>query len=561
MTKFWRLLMASTVLSGLAGLGSAQAGNIAGLPASTDATQAPIVLAQAVAPDDKTKQQQRQDQRQQQRQDNRQNNKQNTQNSPPPPPAGTRSNNNNDNKPSTGNQNNRNQNNTGNNNNNRNNQNTGNNNRNNQNNQNTGNNNRNNNANTGNTTTPTTTQSPPPPPPVTNTQNNNDNNKGNAGNNNRGNANNNNRNNNDNNSNNNNRNNRGNADNNNRNNPGNATTPNQPANNVVRSQDNNKPIVSGGAGKGVAVQTSTGKTVTNVNDLKTERTTAREGNKTVIREADRTIVKEGNKTIIRHDEANRFRVGAVNVSVQKAGADNRTIIVRPGGQKVVTLTDRNGFLLRRSIILPNGREIILINNRPRVGGFFIVLPPPRIRIPRDRYIVAYRDAPPALLYDTLMGPPVDNIERAYSLDEIRYSPTLRDRMPRIDIDSVTFDSGSWELTPDQIDKLGPIADAMNRGIEQNPQVVFLVEGYTDAVGDENDNLSLSDRRAEAVAVALTEQFGVPAENLSTQGYGEQDLKVPTDGPEEANRRVTIRNIAPLLAGKGGQPQQGEPMPQ
>ena len=161
-----------------------------------------------------------------------------------------------------------------------------------------------------------------------------------------------------------------------------------------------------------------------------------------------------------------------------------------------------------------------------------------------------------LLYDTLTAPPVDYIERAYSLDEIRYSPSLRDRMPRIDLDTVTFESGSWELTPEQIDRLAPIADAMKRAIDQDPQTVFMIEGHTDAVGNPDDNLSLSDRRAEAVAVALTEQFGVPAENLTTQGYGEQQLKIPTQGPEQANRRVTVRNIGPLLAGRNdpGAPQ-------
>ena len=68
-------------------------------------------------------------------------------------------------------------------------------------------------------------------------------------------------------------------------------------------------------------------------------------------------------------------------------------------------------------------------------------------------------------------------------------------------------------------------------------------------GADEDNLSLSDRRAESVAVALTQQFGVPAENLTTQGYGEQYLKVPTQGPEQQNRRVTLRRITPLLAGQ------------
>ena len=76
--------------------------------------------------------------------------------------------------------------------------------------------------------------------------------------------------------------------------------------------------------------------------------------------------------------------------------------------------------------------------------------------------------------------------------------------------------------------------------------MFLIEGHTDAVGGTDDNLSLSDRRAEAVAVALTEQFGVPSENLVTQGYGEEFLKEPTDGPSRVNRRVAVRRITPLI---------------
>jgi OmpA-OmpF porin, OOP family len=122
-------------------------------------------------------------------------------------------------------------------------------------------------------------------------------------------------------------------------------------------------------------------------------------------------------------------------------------------------------------------------------------------------------------------------------------------MPRIDLNTVTFEFGSWELTRDQIDRLAGIAEGLNRAIQYNPREVFLIEGHTDAVGSDVDNLSLSDRRAESVAVALTQQFAVPAENLSTQGYGKQYLKVPTEEPERANRRVTVRRITPLLAGQ------------
>jgi len=44
-----------------------------------------------------------------------------------------------------------------------------------------------------------------------------------------------------------------------------------------------------------------------------------------------------------------------------------------------------------------------------------------------------------LIYDTMMAPPVERIERRYSLDEIRYSGSVRQRMPSIDIDSITFE--------------------------------------------------------------------------------------------------------------------------
>jgi OOP family OmpA-OmpF porin len=92
-----------------------------------------------------------------------------------------------------------------------------------------------------------------------------------------------------------------------------------------------------------------------------------------------------------------------------------------------------------------------------------------------------------------------------------------------------------------------LARVLLRVLDRRPNEVFLVEGYTDAVGSEIDNLSLSDRRAESVAQILTESFGVPPENLVTQGYGERFLKIPTSGPERANRRVAVRRITPLMA--------------
>ncbi len=283
--------------------------------------------------------------------------------------------------------------------------------------------------------------------------------------------------------------------------------------------------------------------------VKAERKETKEGNRTVIRENTRTIIKENNTTIIRHDDTERYRRLGANVQVQRRGNVTENVIVRPGGVRIVERFDERGRLVRRSRIV-NGREIVLINNRYRPGAdftFIVRLPPPVIRIPRERYIVEYRQAPRAWIYETLIAPPVEPISQRFTLDEIRYNVVVRERMPRIDIDTINFETGSWEVSPDQAQLLGPIAEAINRAIEKNPEEVYLVEGHTDAVGSEEDNLSLSDRRAEAVAEVLTAQFHVPPENLVTQGYGEQNLKVETQGPEPRNRYVTVRRITPLLA--------------
>ena len=53
-------------------------------------------------------------------------------------------------------------------------------------------------------------------------------------------------------------------------------------------------------------------------------------------------------------------------------------------------------------------------------------------------------------------------------------------------------------------------------------------------------------RCRSVVVALSEEHDLPPENLVTQGYGEQDLKVDTQAENRENRRVTVRRITPLV---------------
>jgi outer membrane protein OmpA-like peptidoglycan-associated protein len=288
------------------------------------------------------------------------------------------------------------------------------------------------------------------------------------------------------------------------------------------------------------------------------------GRRVIIEEPDnRRIIRENGRAFIRHDESDRFRHLYGDVHEERRGDLRVDVFVRPGGERVFTEHDEDGHTLRRYRRGADGHEIVLFDNREyysRAGrntfaDAAVFLPPPEIRIPRERYIVEYDRASDDDIYDALTAPPVERIRPRYSLEEVRYSRDLRDRMPRVDLDTIHFEFGSWEVDQAEYRLLERIARVMNRIIDRSPDEMFLIEGHTDAVGSDEDNLSLSDRRAQAVAEVLTREYRVPAENISTQGYGEQYLKINTLEPERANRRVAVRRITPLLA--RGEPRESQ----
>ncbi len=252
------------------------------------------------------------------------------------------------------------------------------------------------------------------------------------------------------------------------------------------------------------------------------------------------------------DEGGRLLYGADDVEVQEmSGGITRTIVYRRNGVQVVTVRDRFGNIISRIRRMPDGREFELIGNRTDADG--VVRPPivntvprPRVAIPQDDYVVDLGRATRDDLRRALTAPPVQRLERRYTLDEVLRNESVRAYSPRIDLDTITFAFGSATIGVDQMPTLFALGQIMEEVLYQNPYEVYLIEGHTDAVGSDYDNLILSDRRAEAVAVALSQNFGIPPENLVTEGYGEQYLKVPTLAPERLNRRATIRRLTDLL---------------
>jgi len=238
--------------------------------------------------------------------------------------------------------------------------------------------------------------------------------------------------------------------------------------------------------------------------------------------------------------------------VVRRGSQTETTTTHPDGSSTIDIADSSGRLIRRIEVDRRGNEVVVIDQE-RVAGPRYVDPrevPPPPGYDGGDYVLNGGRASEADIESTLGAAPIERPMRGYSLSEIRRDGRIRDMVRRVDLDTITFESGSARVPDNQVRKLRAIGRTLGRMLDRRPDQVFLIEGHTDAVGTRLANLELSDRRAASVAAILTQYFGIPPQNLVAQGYGEDQLKIPTEGPERQNRRVTIRNITPLL-GRGG----------
>ncbi len=102
---------------------------------------------------------------------------------------------------------------------------------------------------------------------------------------------------------------------------------------------------------------------------------------------------------------------------------------------------------------------------------------------------------------------------------------------------VLFVTGKAELLPAAQDQLDQVAKALKDQGDVKPMVV---EGYTDSVGSDANNLTLSKNRAESVRTYLVSK-GVPSDKISAIGKGKANPVASNDTPDGRanNRRVEI----------------------
>lgn len=198
-------------------------------------------------------------------------------------------------------------------------------------------------------------------------------------------------------------------------------------------------------------------------------------------------------------------MGGIDLFLAKRQDDNTWGGITNLGYPINTADEENNL-----IVAPDGRTAIFSSNRPDgYGG-------------QDLYsfIMPLQTRPESITF-------VDPVIQAENLLTLGDTVTLQ---------NIFFHTGSDALIETSLAELERLAEALKR----HPQLKIEIGGHTDAVGSNESNMRLSERRAKAVYDYLI-LCGVEPSHLTYCGYGETK-PVATNETEEGramNRRTTL----------------------
>lgn len=139
-------------------------------------------------------------------------------------------------------------------------------------------------------------------------------------------------------------------------------------------------------------------------------------------------------------------------------------------------------------------------------------------------VIAARDQCP----DTPQGSLVDNVGCSISKE---FSNSVENK---VELD-VRFDTSKYELKNTELKGLLKLG----KFLQKFKTTDVIIEGHTDAQGDENKNLLLSQNRANAIKQALVEKFMISPNRILAIGHGENK---PVADNETAFGRATNRRV-------------------
>ena len=164
---------------------------------------------------------------------------------------------------------------------------------------------------------------------------------------------------------------------------------------------------------------------------------------------DRVIVTrpDGSQEVIKNDNALLLRPGATVQTENFQDGSTRTSVLREDGSRVVTIRDADLRVLRRSLVRADGTVTTLIDDTVEVEPVDVAdLPPPARPVLDTSRPFTEDELRQALQREV-------GVDRRFTLSQIRNIPAVRALVAPVDIQAITFDTGSAAIVPEQAQQL------------------------------------------------------------------------------------------------------------
>jgi OOP family OmpA-OmpF porin len=197
--------------------------------------------------------------------------------------------------------------------------------------------------------------------------------------------------------------------------------------------------------------------------------------------------------------------------------------------------------------------MLLATTRRSVG--FLLVASIALAVPAHS-VWAQAAAPGPALVDQLAGPETlatdvdvaalrqqvtDRVQSKAEANALKRPPIAPQllKLPQVTFD-IVFDPDTPVIRPQSYATIGRIADAL-----ADPKLrayAYLVVDHTESTGRRAPNLTLSQRRADAIRGILSGTFNISSKRLQSLGLGEEQLQDTAKPASPANARVQIVTI-------------------
>jgi OOP family OmpA-OmpF porin len=131
------------------------------------------------------------------------------------------------------------------------------------------------------------------------------------------------------------------------------------------------------------------------------------------------------------------------------------------------------------------------------------------------------------------------------------------KLPQLAVE-IRFDEDAAVIRPESYRTLGRIADVLT-----DPKLLtskFLIVVHTVSAGRRENNLTLSQRRADVIREVLVNTFKISSKRLQAIGLGEEQLLDAARPTAAANQRIQIATVGSALEPERPAPAKAAPAP-